>query len=646
MSCVRPPLLKKPSRGFAWACGPCSRAQERKLEARNTPLIDGAALGADEDEIMEDDDEDGIDRGAKAGEAAGGEVSGLTVDAATPEQSAHAKLWPYRYLGQHCRVEDALDYDDRIYPRASSRLGPRHQAMVGPWPGRPIQLVKPAEIKRKYARGAVNKKDAKLSKDTLAALEAEKLAKEKRPKWVQDEPPGYVARGEDYEPDDPRCTATLMFKMPEMDETADRGGVKRAAKERLVDDYVDKIENLAEDLGVDPSSTNLLDKSVEILYRNNFDAQQSIKAVRALDKEKDLKEPNFTKDEQRLFEEGVAKYGSELHSVARHVKSQKHANIVRYYYVWKKTPRGKQIWGQYEGRKGKKEVKEVKKVDGSKLLDDFADDGDDSAFDESKAARRKRSFECKFCGCRSSQQWRRAPGAAPGATFHGDGGSTRANGKDKGSQTLVALCRRCGELWRRYGVQWEDLDEVAKKVAQGGGKAWKRKIDEELLRELVSDSYPPANAATNSTAVNSGSVAAVPPASSVTPQPTPEPPRKKLKPLPQEKESSKATTRISPGTTTTRADQPVERPKKKAAEKIAAPPPPPPEPPKPKILPCAVCNLLEPIGEQHLVCRECRMTVHRNCYGVLDEQWSTNKWICDMCANDKNPQVATVSIFE
>lgn len=30
MNCVRPPLLKQPSRGFAWACGPCSRAQEIK----------------------------------------------------------------------------------------------------------------------------------------------------------------------------------------------------------------------------------------------------------------------------------------------------------------------------------------------------------------------------------------------------------------------------------------------------------------------------------------------------------------------------------------------------------------------------------------------------------------------------------------
>ena len=42
MYCVRPVLTKKPARGFAWACAACSRAQEKKLEARiiiNNKLI-------------------------------------------------------------------------------------------------------------------------------------------------------------------------------------------------------------------------------------------------------------------------------------------------------------------------------------------------------------------------------------------------------------------------------------------------------------------------------------------------------------------------------------------------------------------------------------------------------------------------------
>jgi hypothetical protein len=59
MACVRPPLLKAPSRGFAWACGPCSRAQELKFESRRDPLLHGSL--ADEELMgayLEDYDSD------------------------------------------------------------------------------------------------------------------------------------------------------------------------------------------------------------------------------------------------------------------------------------------------------------------------------------------------------------------------------------------------------------------------------------------------------------------------------------------------------------------------------------------------------------------------------------------------------------
>ena len=129
MNCVRPPLLKKPSRGFAWACGPCSRAQEKKLEAR----LGTTHEDAEEEEIIDEEEEE-----------ASGDTNATTPDLdsqidthpATQAEIALAKMWPMRYLGIHCRVEDALQYDDRaIYPRASSRLGPRHQANVNVWHG-------------------------------------------------------------------------------------------------------------------------------------------------------------------------------------------------------------------------------------------------------------------------------------------------------------------------------------------------------------------------------------------------------------------------------------------------------------------------------------------------------------------------------
>ena len=642
MSCVNPPLLKKPSRGFAWACGPCSKAQEKKLEARNTPNINDTVIDGEDEEFIDEEDDfpctlgDALDTGRTSPTRSSEEEP--SIHPGTAEQIHQASLWLFRYLGIHCKVEDALDYDDRIYPRASSRLGPRHQANVTSWPGRPVEYVKPADIKKKYVKGGGHKKDSKLSKETLAALEADKIAREKRPKWVMDEPPGYVNRGEDYDVGDPRRTSELLFKLPEVGESSERGNDDSGSdhlsiheREQIVSDYMECAKKLAKPLGLPPLSTNLLDVALDMLRISEYDPEKALEMLSVADK-KLFKEPELSPAELKKFEDGVTKYGSEWHSLKKHVKSVSAADIVRFYYTWKKTDKGKLVWGNYSGRKGKKEAKKAE-ANAGKLQDDVADEHDDSAFDNDKAFEKKRGFQCKFCATRSSPQWRRAPNT-PAGTMIMENPNSKASGKDKSTQLMVALCRRCAYLWRRYAIQYEDIDEVAKKVAQGGGRAWKRKIDEELLKELV---------ATNETM---GSAADAPPVGPISAGGTPapgssnipagaEPPRKKIKGAAERDSTDPA---LDSGGVVTAGQQ-----KKKAAIEKPAPPPPPPEPPKAKLLPCAICGQMDPLGDQHLTCKDCRLAVHRNCYGVVGENRSPSKWVCDMCSNDKNPQVSIVS---
>ncbi|KAL8817786.1 MAG: hypothetical protein Q9223_003447 [Gallowayella weberi] len=623
MNCVRPPLLKKPARGFAWSCGPCSRKQEKKLEARNIPRLDEKAHEGEEEEPLDEEEEE------HGGVSTSADSDSQTVGPrpATAEQIAQAKLWPYRYLGIHCRVEDALDYDDRIYPRASSRLGPKHQANVNVWHGQRVELVKPAEIKRRYVKGGAHKKDGKSSKDSVAAVEEEKLSKEKRPRWVMDEPFGYVRRGEDLPNDDPKNTAKVQFRMPEVGEISTRGVghwksdvLDPSQRERVIDEYMTHAKAKAFHLGVEEFSTNFLDKALELLYKENFNVQRALSSLSSLQKRVDLKEPELTKEELKRFEEGVSKYGSELRNVSRHVgKSRKHGEIVRFYYMWKKTSRGQQIWGNYEGRKGKKQAKQVD----TKLVDDVADEVDDSAFDNDKASSRKRKFECKFCSSRQSPQWRRAPQTAPGTTVPVDVSSK--NSKDKGDHLIVALCQRCAGLWRKYGIQWENIDEVAKKVANSGGRAWRRKMDEEFLAELINANEMSSVGVSSATAAAAASVGVeVPP--SLTIQQGQEASKKR------QKLDNQAAQALPNGAN-------VEPPKKKPVEK----PPEPliPEQPTVKALPCAVCYEMEPMGDQRLSCRHCRLTVHRNCYGIAEGR-PINKWSCDTCANDTAPQVSTL----
>lgn len=526
-------------------------------------------------------------------------------------------MWPMRYLGIHCRVEDVLQYDDRaIYPRNRSRLGTKYQAPVGVWYGRPVEYVKSAEIQKKYVKSTSHKKDAKLSKETIAALEADRAERAQRPKWVQDEPKGYIRRGEDLPNNDPNNTAKILFKMPS-------GGVHSSSgqddsqmnPEEAVDAYMKSAKALAKDIGVAEWNTNFLDKALRLLYDSNYDADTALKQLKKVDKRKDLHEPILTKEEQKRFEEGVAKYGSELRLVRQHVKTISHADTVRFYYMWKKEPKGKEIWGSFGGRKGLK--KKVEADVAAKLLDDIADDHDDSAFDNEKASVCKRGFQCKFCGIRKSRQWRRAPGVSPGQTVSADG---RAN-KDKSNHLVVALCQRCAGLWRKYAVQWEDYEEVAKRISQSGGRAYKRRIDEELISEWDTAREAALQEAELCLAVTN-------PAPVQTAQ---EPPKKKLK---------NAADRTSAAAT--------EAVEIEAKNKIAPPPKPPTPPPvpaTPKIrpLPCAVCGAVEPFAEQIVACKDCRLTVHRSCYGVNDQR--SGKWSCDMCANDKKQIASYASVL-
>ena len=621
MNCVRPPLLKKPSRGFAWACAPCSRAQEKRLEARRTPLLGAANEEVEEEEPLDEEDEE-PGGATTAPSPSGSDTQVVDLHPGTQAEIALAKMWPMRYLGIHCRLEDALQYDDRaIYPRASSRLGPRHQANVNVWHGRPVELVKPAEIKKRYVKSAGHKKDTKLSKETVAAMEADKAERAKRPKWVLDEPPGYVHRGEDHPNKDPKCTAELLFKMPPLGVHSTRGEEDSpTVTPEQVEAYMTRARALASDVGVKEYSTNFLTKSLSLFAKYNYDAEAALKQVKKLDRRKDLHEPELTKEEEKKWNEGVAKYGSEIRSVRLHVKTISHADAVRYYYMWKKTAKGKEIWGSYSNRKGRNKKAEADVA--TRLVDDIADDQDDSAFDSGKAEQRKRGFQCKFCTTRSSRQWRRAPGVVPGQTVSADG---KSNNKDKSGGLWVALCLRCANLWRKYAVKWENTDEIAKKVAQGGGKAWKRRIDEELLREI----YTATNEGTSNGNSDYSDVPSLPA------QATVEPPKKKHKAALVEKDSG----------TVTPAEQPV--PKKKEKEKVAPPPkaptpPPIPAQPREKILPCAVCRQMDFSREVRLVCLSCKLTVHKSCYGV--DEVRHGKWFCDPCKNDRHERASYVSI--
>lgn len=455
MSCLNPPLARKPRHGFAWSCAPCNRIYETRIHGSGdglpeaspldaiVPLENGSSLSPPPKTRYEELEAIFSDR-----------KYGKRFASLTDEQKHQLKLWPFRYLGVNAKIEDILDLEDRIYPRAVSRIGTKHQANVQDWERTVIYYESERSEKRSKKTKAIisASKPAKILTPVSKEEESElslllSLPKKDKPVWFQERPAGYLERGGDD-------TVSLLWKPPQDLNLGSSG------KDQC-DLFLESIATVAHKIGVKPYTPNFLDASLKAYMESDYSIEATLPKLKSLTK-KSLKEPILTQQEVALFEQGVSKFGSELSEVAKYVKSKKPADIVRYYYMWKKTPQGHRIWDNFEGRKRNVKARKVRAE--GELIDSVADLSDDSKFSVVKAQSQDRSFICKHCHTTESEVWQRASGFLT------------ANNQNP----IIALCLRCAILWRRYAVVWESPDEVAKKISKSGTK---RLLEDELIKD-------------------------------------------------------------------------------------------------------------------------------------------------------------------
>ncbi|KAJ2395153.1 putative PHD type zinc finger protein with BAH domain-containing protein, partial [Coemansia sp. RSA 2559] len=163
MECLDPPLAKKPAKGYTWQCAACMR---RRLEQREKSLDDspnatnGVLEPGDRKRTTRSTSSDefaiALRSSAAAGTATplGAAASAAASDTESRSGSKRLKLshgdsryngdvsgkviprprnrgiWPFRYFGINTDIEDVLHDDERIYPRAVSRIGPKYQAII------------------------------------------------------------------------------------------------------------------------------------------------------------------------------------------------------------------------------------------------------------------------------------------------------------------------------------------------------------------------------------------------------------------------------------------------------------------------------------------------------------------------------------
>ncbi|KAJ2780506.1 putative PHD type zinc finger protein with BAH domain-containing protein [Coemansia javaensis] len=183
LQCLDPPPTRKPAKGYGWQCAACMRRiQDQRAKSAEDAAADLALSAAaaaatavagaadpDSGELHKRitrnnnravaDETHGARRslsgtgvpntpgqiggggassdtesrqGSKRLKISHGDSGRLDVDAhpAPIPRPRNRGLWPFRYFGINTEIEDVLNDDERIYPRAVSRIGPKYQAIV------------------------------------------------------------------------------------------------------------------------------------------------------------------------------------------------------------------------------------------------------------------------------------------------------------------------------------------------------------------------------------------------------------------------------------------------------------------------------------------------------------------------------------
>ncbi|CAI5759180.1 unnamed protein product [Candida verbasci] len=476
MYCLDPPLLKKPSRGFSWSCATCTKKHEIEYHQKKILMLSHDNKSSNQDQLNNE-----LNALSSLEEETGN--FNVSDDQSLPKYEIMATLfleedkensieqrrileeWPMRYLGVNARLEEGVDLTDKTpYPRASTRLGAKHQAVYIPeCNGHPIVYY---DVEDKSPKKKITIKDRKKTRDKQETIKQLKVPEEYKnvdpkdyPSWLQPRPKGYTERGVD---DGDGDTVTLLWKTSELD---------RENHFANLNQYIQKCKSIAENLGLSPNSPNFYDAILLNYMKFKGDIEMAYLESSALTKKK-LHEPVFTKEEVKRFENAVKEFGSELYPVYSRVKTQPSAMIVRFWYLWKKTKNGALIWGNYEGRVKKSKVQNKTKEEEKKVvvIDDLANSKDDSSFENEKIISQKKKFNCKHCNTHSSIQWYRITGI-------------QDSKKLKDEKFVSGLCFRCAKLWRRYAVIWEDPNEVQRKLSNNKYSGWKKKIESELVND-------------------------------------------------------------------------------------------------------------------------------------------------------------------
>ncbi|KAG0056625.1 putative PHD type zinc finger protein with BAH domain-containing protein [Gryganskiella cystojenkinii] len=448
MLCINPPMLRKPSKGFAFQCALCTKLSIESPSTVSTSKSSsvnnnnsGASSGQNSPRgspkqtpiptvtivptaIGQSNSQSNIRSNSRS---ASGSVS--TTGASPSSQGERmSHMWPFRYFGTHADIRDIFESTESHSRAHSASLDTAQDGQETPaTPSSP-------------ARSAV-------LEDAI-----------------------HTERGGDD-------TATLLYSKPS------------SVSEEFIALYLDRVRKL-ENLPLPCHSADLIDKALGELQRSGFDADKALAEVAKANKQTfDLKD--WSQSEIEAFEEGIRLYGHELFAIKKNVETRSMKDIVRFFYQWKKTERYQPVYSVFTNvNKPNKKFKSVGRREVTSPVLGAANRSKapehDSSVSDSildfdavilPSTDNFGKFECAHCGVSTSTAWRRAPGET-----------------DRLKMYPKVYCADCGQDWVRY-VTLPPLDQ------KENGKKSKKEKEKEKDKDPAAKVQTAANGSGKSSPV-------------------------------------------------------------------------------------------------------------------------------------------------
>lgn len=114
----------------------------------------------------------------------------------------------------------------------------------------------------------------------------------------------------------------------------------------VVDEYMNQVKEL-ENIPLDKHSADRIDRALLELEKNNYDTTKALQEMSKLT-EKDFKHVvDWSQKEINAFEQSIREHGHDLNYVKMNVQTKSMADIVRFFYQWKKTDRYETVYSEW-----------------------------------------------------------------------------------------------------------------------------------------------------------------------------------------------------------------------------------------------------------------------------------------------------------